>query len=180
MNDVHARRMLGKDHRVLVVDVRPHRIGFAVIETPVRLLDFGITRAKSPDAGLRRVTALIRRFGPAIVVLRKLDRRSTRSQPLTRSLLRLISRQPGYSSIHVAVVGDRQVKTSLGGDQILTKHQVASLLAREFPELAWKLPQPRKAWQPESWNMLIFDSVALGASYLASQNDKSVIHKLAG
>ena len=174
-----SKTLGGAGHRVLAVDVRPHKLGFAVIESPARLLDFGITRFDSPHTCLDRVTTLIRRFGPTIVVLRKIRRRSTRDHPLTRALLRLISRLAGHSSIEIAVVGDRQVKISLGGGhRTFTRYQAAMLLARAFPELGWKVPRPRKPWQPESWNMLIFDAVALAVSYLASQSDESIIHKL--
>jgi hypothetical protein len=169
----------GTDHRVLVVDVKPRRMGFAIIETPARLLDFGIARVHSPHAGMRRVAALIPRFRPAVVVVRKIKRRSRRNQRFMRAVLRLISYDADHSSIKVAAVDERQVKFSLGGNR-LTKHEVASLLARAFPELSWKLPQPRKSWQTERWNMLIFDTVALGMAYLASTNDESVINKLEG
>ncbi len=170
---------LSTNHRVLALDVRPHRLGYAVFETPARLVDFGVTRFESLHAGVRRVTALVGRFGPTTVVLRKIARRSTRNRPLTRTVIRLISRQARRSSIFVAFVGDRQVRVSLGNDRTLTKHQAASLLARAFPELAWRLPQPRQPWEPEHWNMPIFDAVALGVSYLASQNAESVVRKLA-
>ena len=166
-------------HRVLALDVRPHRLGYAIFEAPARLIDFGVTRFDSSDAGLRRVTALGGRYCPAAVVLRKIAKWSTRNHPITRAVVRLISRQARQSAIEVVVVSARQVRISLGGDRTLTKHQIASLLAQAFPELAWKLPQPRKSWQPEPWNMLIFDAVALGMTYLASQNDADVIQKLA-
>jgi len=171
---------LSTNRRLLAVDVRPHRLGYAVFETPAQLVDFGVTRFDSLHAGMCRVTALVERAGPTIVVLRKIRRRSTRNRPLTRAVIRLISRQAGHSSIQVAVVGDRQVRISLSDDRTLTKHQIASLLARVFPELAWRLPQPRKPWETEHWNMPIFDAVALGVSYFASQNDEAVIQKLAG
>ncbi|MHB8217075.1 MAG: hypothetical protein ACYDDS_13450 [Candidatus Sulfotelmatobacter sp.] len=67
----------------------------------------------------------------------------------------------------------------MGDGQVLTKYQAASLLARVFPEIASKVPPPRKLWQTEAWNMLIFDALALGISYLASQNDETAIQKLA-
>ena len=173
-------KSLSTNRRLLALDVRPHRLGYAVLETTARLVDFGVTRFDSPQSGMRRVTALVGRFGPTIVVLRKIARRSTRNRPLTGTILRLISRQARHSSIQVAVVGDRQVEISLGDNRTLTKHRVASLLARAFPELAWRLPQPRQPWETEHWNMPIIDAVALGVSYLASQNDESVIRKLAG
>jgi len=49
-----------------------------------------------------------------------------------------------------------------------TKQEIASLLAQDFPDLAWRLPPPRKAWQHEHRNMPMFDAVALGTSYFAS------------
>jgi hypothetical protein len=167
------------NHRMLALDVRPHKLGFAIIEDPARLLDFGVTRFDSPNAGLGRVTALIARFDPAVVVLRKIARRSTRNQPLTRDVLRLVRGQARHSSIKIALVGEQQMKISLGRNRRLTKHQAASLLSQAFPELAWKIPQPRRPWQPESWNMLIFDAMALGAGYLASKNAESLARKLA-
>ncbi len=169
---------LNANRRLLAVDVRPHRLGYAVFETPLHLLDFGGTRVHSPHSSLCRVDALVARHSPAIVVFRKIGRRSPRNRPLTRASIRLISRRLRHSSITVAFVSERQVKNSLCGDRRLTKHQIASLLARAFPELALRLPPPRKPWEHEVWNMLIFDAVALGASYLASQNDESVIKEL--
>ncbi len=170
----------GAGRRVLALDVRPHKLGYAVFETPARLIAFGVTRFDSSHSGALRVAALAGTSSPSVLVLRKIGRRSTRNRPLTRTVIRLISRQARHSSIHVAVVGDRQVRVALGDDRARTKHQAASLLAQAFPDLAWKLPQPRKTWQPEAWNMLIFDAVALGVTYLASQNDESVIQKLKG
>ncbi len=170
----------GAGHRVLALDVRPHRLGYAVFETSAQLIGFGVTRFDSPHAGALRVAALAGRFSPTTVVLRKIGRRSTRNRPRTKAVLRLISQQARRSSIHVTTVSNRQVRFSLGNDRTRTKHQSASLLASAFPELVWKLPQPRKTWQPESWNLLIFDAVALGVSHLASENDESAIQKLKG
>jgi hypothetical protein len=165
------------NHRLLALDVRPHRLGYAVFETPARLLDFRVTRFDSPHAGALRAASLVGKFGPTTVVLRKIGQRSTRNRPLTRATIRLISRQTRHSSIQVAVVSNRQVTISLGGGRRLTKHQIASLLAQAFPELVWRLPQPRRPWEPEPWNMSIFDAVALGVTYLVSQNDESVLQK---
>jgi hypothetical protein len=38
-------------------------------------------------------------------------------------------------------------------------------LARQFPELSWKLPPTRKRWHHEHKNMPIFDAVALGVVF---------------
>jgi len=45
------------------------------------------------------------------------------------------------------------------------KYEVASALARQFPDLASRLPPKRKIWQSEDYRMGIFDAAALGAAY---------------
>ena len=34
-----------------------------------------------------------------------------------------------------------------------------------FPDLGRKVPQKRKAYEPEPWTMTYFDAVALGVAY---------------
>jgi hypothetical protein len=167
------------NRRLLAVDVRPHRLGYAIFETSERLLDFGVTRFDSPSIGAQRIAALVSRFAPTVLVLRNIARESTRNRPPTRAVMRLISRHARHSSIEVTTLSTQQVKIALAVDPTVTKHQIASLLACAFPELELRLPQPRKSWQTEPWNMLVFDAVALGVSYLASQNDEVLIQKIA-
>jgi hypothetical protein len=63
-------------------------------------------------------------------------------------------------------VTDKQITTCLQGWEVTSKYEMAVLLGKEFPLLAWKLPRERKAWQTEQWNMPIFDAAALGLAYL--------------
>jgi len=51
--------------------------------------------------------------------------------------------------------------------QAATKQAIATRIAQHFPELAWNLPQTRKAWMNESYSMTIFDAVSLGLTYLS-------------
>ena len=41
------------------------------------------------------------------------------------------------------------------------KYQIAASIAEKFPELRRKLPTKRKAYQPERYDAIIFDAVAL-------------------
>jgi hypothetical protein len=47
----------------------------------------------------------------------------------------------------------------------LNKYEVASALARQFPDLALRLPPKRKCWQSEHYRMGIFDAAAVGVAY---------------
>ncbi|MGI9102201.1 MAG: hypothetical protein ACR2IF_07125 [Terriglobales bacterium] len=52
-----------------------------------------------------------------------------------------------------------------------TKQEIASLLAKIFPELSWRLPPPRKTWQHEHDNMPIFDAAGVGMVYVGKAPD---------
>ena len=45
------------------------------------------------------------------------------------------------------------------------KYQIAAAIVETFPELRPKLPPKRKAYQPERYNAVIFDAVALALTH---------------
>lgn len=57
--------------RILAVDIRSRRFGYAVFETPAQLLDSGITRFASAETGAVRFAGLCKVFRPSLIVLRK-------------------------------------------------------------------------------------------------------------
>ncbi len=153
--------------RILAVDVRPRRAGYAVFEASAKLLDVGVTEFRSPQEGVLRVASLASKFHPAVIVLRKLGEHTRRDRPRTNELVRLIGQRAKASSIRTVFITARQVKRYFEGSGIRNKDQMAILLAQECSELGWKIPPPRKAWQTEHWNMPIFDASALAFTFIA-------------
>lgn len=45
------------------------------------------------------------------------------------------------------------------------KYEVASVLARQFPDLAPRLPPKRKFYESEDYRIGIFDAAAVGVAY---------------
>jgi hypothetical protein len=62
-------------------------------------------------------------------------------------------------------VNEGTLETLFRGFKCRNKFQVAELLAMWFPDLGRKVPQKRKAYEPEPWTMTYFDAVALGVAY---------------
>jgi hypothetical protein len=50
-----------------------------------------------------------------------------------------------------------------------TKYQIAQVVAETFPDLAWKLPPKRRAWQHEAARMSIFDAAAALIAHLMTE-----------
>jgi hypothetical protein len=163
--------------RLLALEVRPRRLGYAAFEMPAKLVDFGVTRFDLLQTGVRRATSWMDRLQPTMLVLRKIERQSRRDQRRTRAAVRLIRKSAQHNSIPVSLVTNKQLQACFRAYRVANKHQVASFLARVFPELAARLPRARKAWQRENWHMPIFDAAALGVTCLA-KTDRAMIQKL--
>jgi hypothetical protein len=157
--------------RLLALDVRPRRFGYAVFEPPKRLLDFGVKRFASAETAVARMDSLFTRLRPTVLLLRAIDKRSRRNRPRTREVLRLLRRVAKRSSVQITSVREREMKNYFCRQAKRTKYQIASSLAVAFPDLLWKLPPRRKAWQAEHSRTPIFDAVALAVAYIASKAD---------
>ena len=48
---------------------------------------------------------------------------------------------------------------------VYTKHYIARVIAKQFPELEHRVPPPRKIWRAEDPRMHIFDATSLGMTH---------------
>lgn len=67
--------------------------------------------------------------------------------------------------MEIRLLGQAQLSQSFRNIGCETKYEIASALARIFPELVWKLPSERKAWESEAARMSVFDAIAVGLAY---------------
>jgi len=156
---------------ILSLDVRSRRIGYAAFEPPARLVDFGVTRFKSDEAATMRLASLLLTIRPSVLILRKILLSSSRNCPGTMAIQRLARLLARRFSIRVAFISEGKLRACFSAKGANTRYQVASFLSQEFPELAWRLPRPRRSWETEYRNMSIFDAAAIGMTYLASDVD---------
>jgi len=170
-------RKMDTHYRILALEIRPRRLGYAAFEPPAKFVAFGVTRFHSLQTGIRRATSWMDGLRPTILVLRKIERRSTRDRRRTRLLVHLIRLSARHSSIRVSLVSKRQLQAHFRTYALTTKYQVASFLAGTFPELASRLPGSRKPWERENWHMPVFDATAIAVTYLA-KTDEATLQKL--
>jgi len=48
---------------------------------------------------------------------------------------------------------------------VSTKHQIAGAISSTFPELAPRLPPPRRTWMSEDEGMSVFDAAAFAVAH---------------
>jgi hypothetical protein len=158
------------EKRVLALDVHPRSFGFVVFEGPNRMLDWGIrsfrpgvNAVKIPAA--KKLLAVLTDFTPSAIVIWKPDgRRNTK-------MLAVIERQASSRRIPIRFISRGDVDRAFVGFES-NKYEVASVLARQFPALASKLPPKRKCWQSEDYRMGIFDAAAVGVAYFVRREKR--------
>jgi hypothetical protein len=145
--------------RIMAIDLRRSRFGYTVLDGPNTVLEWGSGEIwadgkKRGDFKSTRLRSALRVSSPATVVVRKSQYRGSLDSPLKDRLMRQIRRDAEGYSIPVVI------------SKRASKYEIASVVARKFPELRLMLPAERRAWEPEMHSMIIFDTIAAGLAYL--------------
>src|SRR5262249_9086600 len=138
------------DYRVLAIDPTSKGFGFAVLEGPRFLVEWGTKDAGRADSALslQHLVALLDHYRPEVIIVEDVAASSTRRCQRVRDLIGSVERTGPVRGIALARVSRDQVRQAFGGAGT-TKRQIASEVAGRFPELAPKLPPTRKAWMSE-------------------------------
>lgn len=159
--------------RILAIDPMHRGVGFAVLERPVGLVDWGWREIRTDRhrATLRRVGELLDRFAPDVLVIEDYaaegSRRGARVKRLARSLEKLSSEK----RIEFCPVSPKTLKEAFAQMDASTKYEIACAIAQRFPELAHSLPPVRKPWMSEGGPMSMFDAAALAMAFSYREED---------
>jgi hypothetical protein len=153
--------------RVLAVDPFSRGVGFAVLEGPDRLIDWGLrTTVRADNAKSARVIdKLVDRFRPDVLALEDWESAGSRRCVRVKILLDRVAADEG-TRVLVRFIARRDVRAIGPLPQTGTKRGRACFLADRFPELQPFLPPVRKLWMPEDDRMAIFDAVGFAVACL--------------
>jgi hypothetical protein len=133
------------------------------MEGPERLIDWGTkgVRGDKNRESLKHVAQLIERYRPDVIVIEDCQHKSARRRVRVRHLVNAIALIASIRKLRVRRVSRSTIKKTFTQGGAAAKHQIASEIAKRFPELAPRLPPVRKPWMSEDNRMSIFDSVSL-------------------
>ena len=163
------------DIMVLALDLRLRRFGFAVLEGPRELLEWGVKNYRSAgknDAAVvqKRIGSLLTLFLPSVIVVKHTPDRNGKRRHQYEPIVKAIEYSAGRQSAEIVLVRRNEVRSVFGRPGI-TKYEIAAHIAALFPDLTWKLPPTRKFYENEHHNASIFDAVSLGLTYFAQLRD---------
>jgi len=149
-------------HRVLAIDPVTKGFGFAVLEGPDHLVDWGVAHVSGEKhaAALQRIADLLDHYRPKFVVIEDWAHPGSRRRERIRELLEAVPGLAAERKVGTCRVPQKTVKRVFSASGPITKHEIAVAISKCFPELASRLPRPRKPWMSEDERMGIFDAVA--------------------
>lgn len=158
-----------QDRWVLAVDPATRGFGFAALEGPSKLVDWGIceTKGDKQTKTLAKVRELVELYHPDVVVVEDPFHVKCRRRERAKTLIRAIIALASASGTQSSKVSVAMVQIVFGNPGTATKYEIATAIATRFPELARRLPPKRKPWQSEDIRISIFDATALALTYFS-------------
>src|SRR5262249_20908325 len=141
-------RAYTKDIRVLAIDPSPRGFGFAVLEGPNRLIDWGVkeTKTDKKKRSLQLVADLIEHNQPNVIVVEDYGAKGSRRCGRVCELITEISKLAVQRKVKVRSFSRLKVKQAFAEAGATNKYEIAIAIAKRFPELAPRLPRFRKPW----------------------------------
>jgi hypothetical protein len=150
--------------RYLAIDPTTAGFAYVVLESPDRLVEWGLATGRTDAEWTRRLESLISLYAPEVLITEDLT--GTRRGRRAVSFLEGVQTIALLRSLWTVRIPKRKVWEAFPGAK--GKHDIAESLVERFPELRPRLPRKRKAWTSEDARMRIFDSLALIAAHLAT------------
>jgi len=150
---------------IKTLGVAPSTRGFghAFMEGAATLLDWGVKVSKGGGKNqhcLSHLARLLETCQPDILALP--DTRGSKHGPRVKALAKEMEAMAAEAGIRVVRLSRKAVHREALQSERATKQAVAKFLAAEYPsELSFRLPQQRRVWAGESYQMDMFDAVAL-------------------
>lgn len=164
-------RDVPEELRVIAIHPISRAFGWVVLEGQQRLIDWGVKYGNTDRRAswLPGFAELLDYFDPHMAVFEDTtapgSRRCRRIQELIAGAVRLAA----VRRIRSRRIPRQKVKDVFVQLGATTKHQVAAVIAKRFPELDPRLPPLRKPWMSEDDRMSIFDAMAFAIATFDSE-----------
>jgi Holliday junction resolvasome RuvABC endonuclease subunit len=157
-------RAYTKEICVLAIDPSTRGFGFALLEGPNRLIDWGVKETKKNKTArtLKLIDDLIDVYLPSVIVVEDYAGKGSRRCRRIQGLINDISKLASKKKVRVKSFARLKVMQAFSESGASTKHEIAVAIAKRFPELEPRLPRFRKPWMSEDYRMSIFDAAAFG------------------
>jgi hypothetical protein len=145
--------------RYIGIAVRPRSFGFVIVEDG-SVLDSGVrmcARSEFDNCLGQRFVRILQTYCPSVAIICTPSRTAGERRRVIAATIKNHAKRLGTE---VACIRPAAISRYFRRHNASTRYEIAQVVARILPELAWKLPPKRKPWLPEHDRMAIFDGAA--------------------
>lgn len=149
---------------VLSVYATPRGFAFALFESPLSPVDWGVKVIPGPHKNARcmvEVAKLIDTHQPDVIVIEDCGVVGSRRSSRVRRLYRAIEAWGSNQAIETFRFSRNLVRETFSRLGAFTKHEIAEAIAKHIPAFEHRLPPMRRLWMSEDARMGLFDAIAL-------------------
>lgn len=164
-------KQAGRHGLTLCIYLNTRGFAFIVFEGYLSPFDWGIREirgARKCKGCLLRITQIVDRYAPNIVVIQDTSDHGTQRAPWMTALNASIAAFAIDRDISVFAYSRDQVRSAFERHECPNKHSLAELIAKYIPAFERYVPPPRKPWMSEDRRMGLFDAAALGLVFFQS------------
>jgi len=142
-------------------------LGYACIETPQSLVDYGVATIKpvSNEKSFARAKKLIELFRPTVILIRDNDDPVKHRAKRVEALSAMIATYAKTQNIPIYRYSRSQIQDVFEINGMKSKYAISKLIVQWFPELAPRQPKYRRASMNEEYNTGVFDAISLIATH---------------
>lgn len=157
--------MIPTQSKGLVLGVHPttHGYGWALFESPLSPVDWGLASAQKSRRGrlMARFERLLARYEPTSLILERFEapftKRADSLQLLCRGMVQLATTR----GMDVRTYGRDAIRTCFASAGATTRYDIAQCVAHHIEVFRRRMPPKRKAWAGQDPRQSIFDAAAL-------------------
>jgi hypothetical protein len=161
--------------RIVAIAIRSQRLGFAVLEGSLGLVDWRTVHYQSNStarisAAVKKLTSLLALSTPSVIVIERSRLLNAPNASNVNRICRFLKREAALRLVPMLFMKRKDVRKAFRDFHARSKDAIAAKLAQMFPELLPKLPPKRKIWHGEHPIMPLFDAVALAVAFWDHHN----------
>ena len=159
---------------VLAVDPMVRGFAFTIMEGSNQLIDWGIKKIHQEKNRrcLDRIAEILKKHEFDAVILEDYKGKGSKRCLRIQQLIGAIRNLAAQKGIATYSFSRDDIKKTFSRTEAPTKHEIATQIAKDLPQLGPHLPPPRKIWLPESDRINIFDAASLALTFFYFQNQQ--------
>lgn len=149
----------------LVVSVYPNAfgMGYVISETPKEPINYGVARIRplTTSKYIKRLLKFIEHYQPSLILLRGCTDSDNRISKRVTNVIEKFEQEAKKLQLPIHQYSREQIKgvfEQFGGN---TKYHISKTICSWYPELKSRMPNIRKSFQAEHYQMGLFDAFAL-------------------